>query len=239
MRLFKRSDLWDTLDDVSHYNGSQPWYSSWRGIRFGEATAVILLFVVIGVFGNMQDQITQTLWIKVKLNDKIFADSMFVSDTSHRSITLYRKIRPVNMDDINKMDIPRWQKLKLIAQIDTNAEHNKPLMIPSQVNYFNDDMFKGETACIGTFIKRDSVTAVKPDEGMYSDPQKWFAIAPNLTIADTNSYPITIPEKYTYADAYFYTDLDQIVLVEATVFTNLHSKLQQPGKTNKQLKNLQ
>ncbi|WP_158824734.1 hypothetical protein [Mucilaginibacter lacusdianchii] len=217
MGLFSRQKLWDTLDDVGHYTGSIPWYSTWRSRRFAAAAAFISLIAIIAVLANIKDQELHATWDKVEKGNKLFADSASVSDSVYAQIETYRRVRPINKDDISRMPILKWKKLKLISRLDTSKEHNRPVMISSNVVFLQDDMFKKGTAYLGSCVKRDSITAEKPENDSLPSSEKWYAIKPNYKLCRTN-YQMNMPAGYVFADSFYYIEAYHVSLAEPLLF---------------------
>ncbi|WP_158824733.1 hypothetical protein [Mucilaginibacter lacusdianchii] len=218
MGLFKREQLWDTLDDIGHYNGSIPWYSTWRSRQRG-AVMFWICFLVAGIFiGFIYRQDLNLTWGKLKTGDQLFADSSALKkDSKHYAVTLYRRIRPINAEDIKKMDIQEWKKSQLISQLDTSADHNQPAMKYAGFGISQDSMFKHKTAYIGSYIKKDSTTIKYYADGSGSSDD-WYAIKVNFNLVKKGEFEM--PANFVFADEYYYVDPLDVRLTEPAAFKN-------------------
>lgn len=234
MGLFNRHQLWDTLDDIRSYDNSVPKNSSWGKRRFGAAMAVVSLFVLAGVFGHSEDEGLKKTWTRVQAGNLLYADSVYLSDSSFTQLHTYRRVRPINAVDISKMHIASWEKLKKIAQIDTSIQHNRPVMLSSNLLFLKNDLFKQHTACIGTYVKSDSLTGdIEEKKDLYF-PQKWYAIKPNMKLCKTN-YEINMPADYTFADEYYYVKPLTVTLTPPSIFSKKEG-VSSTAKSSSQLK---
>jgi hypothetical protein len=217
MGIFNRNELWDTLDDINSYNRSAPRNGRWGKRGFGAAMGVIFLLVLIGIFGHSQDEQLKQTWNKVKAGDLLYADSIYLRDSTFTQLHTYRRVRPINAADINKMRIAKWEKLKKIARLDTSTQHNRPVMLSSNLLFLQDDMFKQSNACIGTYLKSDSTTGdIEENKDLYF-PQKWYAIRPNRLLCQTG-YVMNMPVDYTFADEYYYVEPLSVSLTQPSIF---------------------
>ena len=192
-------------------------YQKRHNRAWAKAATMIFIIVMIAVLGGNLDAEVQKTWQSINRGDKIYADSSHVANPKFNKLYTYRRIRPFNANDIKKRKIPSWKKLKLIAQLDTSAEHNQSLMIMSNLVFLQDKMFKRHTAQIGVVIKKDSTTAEKPKEGSHSSPSRWYAIIPNRKLYSTN-FEMIIPPGYKLADKYYYVDPYEVSGEEFKVF---------------------
>ncbi|WP_345955321.1 hypothetical protein [Mucilaginibacter sp. PAMB04168] len=215
MGIFKRSDLWDTLDDIGHFNGTIPWRSTWRKRSFGLIATGIFVIVGAMAVGRFQENTIMGNWSHAKENDPIYADTSRLRDTAYFGVTLFRRIRPLDHAElskaINEMNIPEWDKSNRITQLDTNSKSHEPVMIYSEATIDRDSMFKYKTFCIGTLLLKDSLTAQMPTKDLATSAQKWFAIKPNKQLLSRSEMP-KLPLNYVYADDYYYVDPLDITL---------------------------
>lgn len=194
-----------------------------------------ILLVFLFTFIVMQWSTCNNLkltWGKLKVGDKIYADSSKLHQKTnlYSPIWLWRRIRPFNADDIKQMDIPEWQKLKFISQLDTSIFQLSE-MIRSETNIGQDSMFKYKTTCLGTYLKSDSISAIYYADGSGHEDY-WYAITINKTVASIDdANEIKLPNNRTYADDYFYIDAHEARLEEAPLFKRVRSM--QPILTEK------
>lgn len=183
---------------------------------------LIPIFIVGGLIlawaGQVEKEELNYTWNKTNPGDSLYAEDIFVNDSTFTQFHTFRLIRPLAEADVEKMNIPKWKKLKMIAQLDTFSDHQRPVMIDyARMLFLQDDMFKKETAFIGTYIKRDSTI------GMYKEtiyiPLKWYAFKPNYTLCNTD-YIFKMPANYTFADSNHYVEPSLVRLQEPAIFRN-------------------
>lgn len=196
-----------------------------RRISPGSAvfTLLVLLFFFI-VMNWLHEKKLYLTWGKLKLGNKIYSDSSQLDQKTNQysPIWLWRRIRYFNADDIKQMDIPEWKKLKFITQLDTSKLQISE-MIRSEISIGQDSMFKYETTCLGTYLKRDSISAEYYADGSGHE-ENWYAIKFNKMIATIALDELELPINRTYADDYYYINAHDARLEEAAVFKNSNLK---------------
>lgn len=198
----------DIVDDVDFYRDRFPLRERKSRRLFAYAGVFILLLAIIAYAESGREEKLKATWNKLKTGDMLFADSNYVTNPKYTYFNTYRHIRPINKDDINKLDTPDWVKLKLIAQLNNSEEHNKHMMLGSNIAFIQDSMLKNTTTFLGTYIKSDSISHPwQPDTvKLTTSAAKWYAIKPNIKIADTTFNMQRLPPNYVFADEYYYVD---------------------------------
>ncbi len=187
-------------------------YGIFKVLFIGVAIAVVIA-LCIGVIGTRYRENGEAYtWNKTNPGDKLYAADIFITDTALKELEVFRLIRPVNKEDVKKMNIPAWQKLKMVSQLDTN--NKEVVIISAEVRVSQDRMFKSHTAFIGTYVKRDSTL------GRFGEPHintKLYAIKPNMPVLETG-FLSKKPNDYVFADEYYYVEPRNVRLNEPSVF---------------------
>ncbi|MVN89609.1 hypothetical protein [Mucilaginibacter aquatilis] len=201
MSLYDFDDpAFEKLDKVSYYH--EKWGNRWERSKTTFLFAVVFI-VGLMTFTIMLNRHAESIWKKVNVNTPIYTDSSWLSYKHVSEDITYRLVRPINAKEINTMDIPEWKKQRLIAELETSAEFNKPVMIYSALSFQKDSIFKYKTAFIGSCIKKDSVTAMMQTDSLVPRSEKWFGFKPNMKLALINQN-FKLPENYVYADDLYY-----------------------------------
>ncbi|WP_295772862.1 hypothetical protein [uncultured Mucilaginibacter sp.] len=201
MSLYDFDDpVFEKLDKVSYYR--EKWGNRWERSKTMFPFAVVFIVGLMTV-AIMLNRHAESIWKKVNINTPIYTDSSWLSNKNISADLTYRLVRPINATEINTMDIPEWKKQRLIAELDTSAEFNKPVMIYSALSFQKDSIFKYKTAYIGSCIKKDSVTAMMKTDSLVQLSGKWLGFKPNMKLALIDQ-DFKLPENYVYADDLYY-----------------------------------
>jgi hypothetical protein len=195
--------------------------------RRNKGFAGFMLLVLLSFFIVMEllkNQGLNLTWGKFKFGDKVYADNSLLNKKTNQYVPIwtYRRIRPINADDIKQMDIEEWQKLKFITQLDTSKLQMSE-MIRSEISIGQDSVFKYKTTCLGTYLKSDSISAEYYVDGSGHE-ENWYAIKINKAIATVALDEFELPANRTYADDYYYIDAHDARLKEAAIFKRMQVK---------------
>lgn len=140
-----------------------------------------------------------------KVNDKLYAKSWLVNDTSTEgsiNVRLFRKVRPINADDINAMRVDLSQKVLLKQNVNPS---DKPFVTETNWVISSDTLCKYKTAWVGDYIGAD-IVKFKGRTDYYDII--CFAINPNkralLKEDNDNAGIYSLPAGYTWDDGPFY-----------------------------------
>ncbi len=187
-------------------------YGIFKILFIGVAIAVIIA-LAIGVVGTRYEENQEAYtWNKTNPGDKLYAAGIFITDTAIKKLEVFRLIRPANKEDIKKMNLPAWQKLKLSSQLDT--VNKEALIISAEIMASQELMFKSHTAFIGTYVKRDSTLS------RFGEPHintKLYAFKPNMSVFETG-FLLKKPDDYVFADEYYYVEPGNVRLNESSAF---------------------
>lgn len=166
------------------------------------AAALLLLVSLLTLWNTPRFR----LFLYNKLNnhysigDKLYAKQWLVDDTASYNLNLYRRIRPMNEDEVDEMDIPLWQKAHIKKELKPS---DKTLMLETDWAISSDSLCKLKTACIGTFIDYQA-QYVKLSRDYVLLP--FFSIHPNkkALIKEDDLGLHKIPDGYVFDDGPFY-----------------------------------
>ncbi|MDR6944691.1 hypothetical protein [Mucilaginibacter pocheonensis] len=208
------------LDDIENIAGSVISYSLFNRLVnrygllnvlfYGALSLVIALFLIIQLFVWIFNNGYEDTWDKVKPGDKLYAEKRVVTDTASRMVFLFRLIRPINSDDIDRMKIAEWKKDKLKMKIDSSL---KSKMLTAPGIFYQDSLLKYKTGFLGTYIKKDSVE----EYGGFG--QHWYAIKPNFKLIRKHYLKFEMPAGYTLADSDYYISAQDGKFNEIDLFT--------------------
>jgi len=137
------------------------------------------------------------------VNDKLYAKKWYVNEKSKYgsyNLDLYRKIRPLNNDDIDAMNISLAEKALIKSNLSTS---NKPALTECAWSISSDSLRKYKTACIGNYTGSE-ILDTKFEKKYY--PMLFFSITTNkqALVKEVNSSLNELPPGYVYDDGPFY-----------------------------------
>ncbi|MBS7564674.1 hypothetical protein KHS38_09685 [Mucilaginibacter sp. Bleaf8] len=206
------NEIKDYAEKRAFYDGLSSFFSTGNTLNkmfYSALFAVLGIFFVIWFFANADTWDSNGTWDIVKPGDKLYAYHRFFEDTStYHTLTVYRKMRPPTFADIDKMNIAEWEKRKLKLHLDTTL---KLYMEPQTIIIVPDSLIKENSAFIGTYLKKDSVTETRTDQA------KWYAFKPNFKVtAPAPKYDT--PPNYVIDDSLYYVRINNVELAEYEKF---------------------
>jgi len=137
------------------------------------------------------------------VNDKLYANEWYINKKSKYgsyNLDLYRKIRPLNNDDIDAMNISLAEKALIKSNLSTS---NKPALTECAWSISSDSLRKYKTACIGNYTGSE-ILSIKIDKKYY--PMLFFSITTNKKALLKKEYGSQneLPPGYVYDDGPFY-----------------------------------
>ncbi|WP_462266076.1 hypothetical protein [Mucilaginibacter sp.] len=210
-------DIEDVIIGVAGYNFYQRLVAKHGQINVLFYGALFLTIAVAlfawGLHGLLNSDASES-WSKVKAGDKLYAaNHYFKNHDNNNVIYTYQLVKPITASDIDTMQIPNWQKVKMKSQLDTTL---KPQLIRGDYNFWADSLYKTGSAYIGSYISKDSIDKIMID--------KWYVVKLNFLPGQSGNKEV-LPEGYIYANRkLFYVDASEVQLQEATPFLKQSKK---------------
>jgi hypothetical protein len=190
------------------------------------AIGCIVLMIAGLIFYNKQFLYLYYLNAKnnhFRTNDKLYAKSRMVNETSEYgsyNLNLYRKVRPLNNDDVDAMQIELWQKALIKKNL---SSFSKPYMIECAWTINSDSLCKYKTACIGRYTG-SQILDIRIKNKYY--PMIFFSITTNkkALVKDYESDYNKAPAGYTFDDGPLYVMAYQVTNKELQTFRKIKMK---------------
>lgn len=154
-----------------------------------------------------------------KPGEKVYAADWLVNEVSEYgayNITLYELVRPMNADDIDKMNIGLAEKALIKSQLKSS---DKPFLIDLGWQVSSDSLCKYKSAFIGTYFDY-KVLDEKSDKEYH--PMVYFNVKLNRrSLFKAYPYHNQIPSGYVKVDGPFYIRANHVTNKELKTFRKL------------------